>query len=88
MSNPFDDEGGMFLALKNAEGQHSLWPQQFEVPEGWSVVSGPAARADCIEYIERNWTDLRPERLIHWMEQTSRAEKRPESSSPDASRPV
>ncbi|MBV8484104.1 MAG: MbtH family NRPS accessory protein [Verrucomicrobia bacterium] len=26
MKNPFDDKSSDFLALINAEGQHSLWP--------------------------------------------------------------
>jgi MbtH protein len=79
MSNPFDDEDGTFLVLKNSEGQHSLWPQPVNVPAGWSVVSGPASRADCVAYIDRTWTDLRPESLIRWMDQESRTQ------APDAS---
>jgi MbtH protein len=85
MSNPFDDEGGMFFVLKNSEGQHSLWPQPIDVPDGWSVVSGPATRADCIAYVDQNWTDLRPESLIRWMDQESRAQA-PDSSAPGTSR--
>ena len=79
MSNPFDHEGGIFLVLKNAEGQHSLWPQDIDIPAGWSVMSGPATRTDCIDYIDRTWTDLRPESLARWMDKESRAQ------SPDAS---
>ncbi len=36
MTNPFDDEEGEFLVLVNDEGQHSLWPVQFDIPEGWN----------------------------------------------------
>jgi MbtH protein len=67
MSNPFDDEGGMFLVLTNAEGQHALWPHDIDVPAGWSVVSGPAPHADCVTYVDRQWTDLRPASLVRWM---------------------
>jgi MbtH protein len=63
-TNPFDDENGTFYALVNDEGQHSLWPTFVDVPPGWTVVHGPADRAACLEYIETNWTDLRPRSLI------------------------
>lgn len=58
--NPFDDPDGSFLALVNDEEQHSLWPAQFEVPAGWQVAYGPDGRQSCLDYIEENWTDLRP----------------------------
>lgn len=59
-TNPFDDEDGSFLAVRNDEGQHSLWPEFAEVPSGWTVVHGPALRQDCLDYIQANWTDMRP----------------------------
>lgn len=64
MTNPFDDDGGTFLVLVNDEGQHSLWPEFAEVPAGWSVAHGPADRQACVEYVEREWTDLRPRSLV------------------------
>lgn len=64
MSNPFDNEDGQFLVLVNDEGQHSLWPVFADVPAGWTTVHGPAARPDCVEYVETNWTDMRPKSLI------------------------
>ncbi|GCD93712.1 MbtH family protein [Embleya hyalina] len=62
-TNPFDDEDGRFQVLVNDEEQHSLWPVFADVPEGWRVVFGEAGRAECLEYVERNWTDLRPKSL-------------------------
>ncbi|MEO5878261.1 MAG: MbtH family protein [Streptosporangiaceae bacterium] len=60
MTNPFDDADGVFLVLVNAEGQHSLWPEFAEVPGGWTVVHGPAAHGESLDYVEQAWTDLRP----------------------------
>ncbi|MCM3303079.1 MbtH family protein [Streptomyces pseudogriseolus] len=62
-TNPFDDEDGRFHVVVNDEEQHSLWPVFAEVPAGWRVVFGEASRAECLEYVERNWTDLRPKSL-------------------------
>jgi glycopeptidolipid biosynthesis protein len=61
--NPFDDDKGSFYVLVNDEGQHSLWPTFADVPAGWRVVHGESERADCLEYIEQNWTDIRPKSL-------------------------
>ncbi|QMU74131.1 MbtH family NRPS accessory protein [Streptacidiphilus sp. P02-A3a] len=68
MSNPFENTDGVFLVLKNAQGQHSLWPEQIEVPLGWDVVCGPSDRAVCVAYVDQHWTDLRPASLILDME--------------------
>ncbi|MYR83679.1 MbtH family NRPS accessory protein [Streptomyces sp. SID685] len=62
-SNPFDDEDGRFFVLVNDEEQHSLWPTFAEVPSGWRVVFGEADRQECLQYVEENWTDLRPKSL-------------------------
>jgi MbtH protein len=71
MTNPFDDENGSFLVLVNDEGQHSLWPVFVDVPGGWTTAFGPESRAACVEYVEQNWTDLRPKSLIAATEGTS-----------------
>lgn len=63
MTNPFEDETGTYVVLRNAEGQHSIWPDFVEVPEGWSVVHGPARREDGLAHIEEHWTDMRPNSL-------------------------
>lgn len=62
-SNPFDDENGTFLVLVNDEDQHSLWPVIADVPAGWRVAFGPGGRAECLDYVEQNWADLRPRSL-------------------------
>ncbi len=58
--NPFDDPDGTFLVLMNDEEQYSLWPSKMEVPAGWRIVHSEDSRELCLEFIEQNWTDLRP----------------------------
>ncbi|MEZ0350504.1 MbtH family protein [Mycobacterium sp. pR1184] len=62
-TNPFDDDNGTFLVLVNDEQQHSLWPVFADVPAGWQVVFGEATRAECLDYVEQNWPDIRPKSL-------------------------
>ncbi len=62
-TNPFDDDNGTFFVLVNDEDQRSLWPTFAETPAGWRVVYGEASRAECLDYVEQNWTDIRPKSL-------------------------
>jgi len=64
MANPFEDNDGTFLVLVNDEGQHSLWPAFAAVPAGWQSVFGEAGRQECLHYVEREWTDIRPRSVV------------------------
>jgi MbtH protein len=60
MTNPFEDENGIYHVLINDEGQYSLWPSFIDVPDGWTIIRKSDSRAACLEFINRNWTDMRP----------------------------
>ena len=62
--NPFDDDNGSFFVAVYDEEQRSLWPTFADVPAGCRVVYGEADRAACLDYIEQNWTDIRPKSLF------------------------
>jgi MbtH protein len=63
-ANPFEDDEAAYLVLANSEGQYSLWPTFVDVPAGWTEVFRGERKADCLEYIESTWTDMRPKSLI------------------------
>jgi MbtH protein len=67
-TNPFDDRDAQFLVLMNDEEQYSLWPCFAAVPAGWRTVLGKTDRQSCIDYINQNWTDMRPLSLRKRME--------------------
>jgi MbtH protein len=67
MPNPFENDEAPYLVLVNDEGQHSLWPAFAEVPAGWERVYGEDTRAACLDYVEQNWTDMRPLSLVREM---------------------
>jgi MbtH protein len=69
MTNPFDDENGTYYALINDEGQYSLWPVFAEIPAGWTIAFGEGTRKACLDFIDREWTDMRPRSLIAQMEE-------------------
>lgn len=80
MTNPFDDENGEFCVLVNHEEQYSLWPTFREVPGGWKKVGPEGARQECLDWIEANWTDMRPKSLVEAMEKEKAAREKSASS--------
>src|SRR5258708_22656993 len=67
-TNPFEDPDAKYLVLINDEGQHSLWPVFADVPDGWKVIFGEDGRQQCLDFIEKNCTDIRPNSLLRAME--------------------
>ena len=63
MTNPFDDEDATYVVLLNDEEQYSLWPGAIDIPAGWRIVHPADSRRACIDYIDRNWRDMRPKSL-------------------------
>lgn len=82
-TNPFEDPDAMYLVLINDEGQHSLWPVFADVPDGWEVIFGEAGRQDCLDFIEKNWTDMRPKSLIKAMEADAAARQNGTAAGPN-----
>lgn len=75
MTNPFEDEEADFLVLVNDELQYSLWPAFREIPAGWTAVGPRGKRKECLDYIEQNWTDMRPRSLVEQMEKDAAERK-------------
>ena len=55
-SDPFKT----YSVVINIEDQYSIWPQGRDVPAGWKEVGHSGSKAECLKYIEENWTDMRP----------------------------
>ncbi|WP_052850410.1 MbtH family protein [Streptomyces avicenniae] len=56
----FDDENAQCVVVRNHEEQYSIWPQDEEVPDGWTAVGFSGTKAACLAHIEEVWTDMRP----------------------------
>ena len=74
-TNPFEDENGIYHVLTNEEGQHSLWPSFIAAPDGWTIIHKSDSRAACLDFIEKNWTDMRPNSLIKTMNEMAESEQ-------------
>lgn len=87
VTNPFEDENGVYHVLINEEGQHSLWPSFTEVPKGWTIVHASDSRAACLEFINQHWTDMRPNSLIESMKGLSASKPQSEDLAHRAGEP-
>lgn len=50
----------VYKVVVNHEEQYSLWPTDRENPPGWREAGCSGSKAECLAYIEKVWTDMRP----------------------------
>jgi MbtH protein len=87
VTNPFEDENSVYHVLINEEGQHSLWPSFVAVPDGWIIIHKSDTRAACLDFIEKNWTDMRPNSLIEAMNEMAKNENGGGNQPADTAKP-
>lgn len=69
----FDREDEIFIVLTNHEDQYSIWPHWKAIPGGWNAVDGVKGdKKYVLDYVEANWTDMRPRSLREWTENEAR----------------
>lgn len=67
MNRSDEEDNRKYRVVVNDEGQYSIWLAHKPVPAGWQSVGEPGPKADCLAYIEENWTDMRPRSLVERM---------------------
>lgn len=60
MSPETADDATIYNVVVNHEDQYSIWPAHREPPLGWNLTGKSGTRAECLEYIEEVWIDMRP----------------------------
>jgi MbtH protein len=55
-----NEQVSLFKAVKNGEEQYSILPKNQENPLGWFDAGKEGSRQEVLEFIEANWTDMRP----------------------------
>lgn len=54
------EDNTVYRVVVNHEEQYSIWPQDRELPLGWTEAGKSGPKAECLKYIEEVWTDMRP----------------------------
>ncbi|MBL4672038.1 MAG: MbtH family NRPS accessory protein [Arenicella sp.] len=55
-----DSESLVFRVVYNHEEQYSIWLVERELPLGWSEEGKTGSKEECLNHIEKIWTDMRP----------------------------
>ena len=61
-----------YTVVRNHEEYYSIWWTDRELPDGWEEVGQVGTKQECLDYIDRTWTDMRPLSLRTWMEEQER----------------
>jgi MbtH protein len=60
MRNEETEEGRAYKVVVNHEEQYSILPIDRDNPLGWRDAGKSGSRAECLDYIDEVWTDMRP----------------------------
>ncbi len=80
--NQDEEDTTVYKVVVNHEEQYSIWPEDRENPLGWFDAGKSGLKADCLDYINEVWTDMRPLSLRQHMEEQAR--NPPPPASPPA----
>jgi MbtH protein len=69
MSDGTVNAGQEYRVVQNDEEQFSIWPAARELPLGWKNVDMRGTKEECLAYIAKAWTDMRPLSLRRAMDQ-------------------
>ncbi|ERN42080.1 hypothetical protein KR51_00012520 [Rubidibacter lacunae KORDI 51-2] len=61
-------ESQRYKVVCNHEEQYSIWPADRENALGWNDAGLSGTKQECLDYIEENWTDMRPLSLRQQMD--------------------
>jgi MbtH protein len=60
MTDEDEDPFSRYKVVINHEAQYSIWLAARENAPGWTDAGKAGTRAECLEYIQEVWTDMRP----------------------------
>jgi MbtH protein len=60
MTSDGGEDAATYRVVVNHEEQYSIWPADRENPLGWRDAGKAGTKSECLAYIERVWTDMRP----------------------------
>ena len=60
MSVDTNEDTRIYNVVINHEEQYSIWLADRENPLGWTNAGKTGTKAECLQYIQEVWTDMRP----------------------------
>lgn len=72
MSWEDDEDNTEYIVVINHEEQYSIWLKERECPLGWKAEGFSGTKSECLDHIEKVWTDMRPLSLRKKLEEEKR----------------
>jgi MbtH protein len=72
MNSDSAEDNTRYKVVVNHEEQYSIWPDVRKNPVGWRDGGKRGSKVECLAYIEKVWTDMRPLTLRKDMEKLGR----------------
>jgi MbtH protein len=58
--NTLEEDRAIYKVVANHEEQYSILLADRENPLGWENAGPSGSKSECLEYIKKVWTDMRP----------------------------
>lgn len=71
MNSTSNEDTLIYKVVVNHEEQYSIWPADRENAFGWKDAGKSGTKAECLNYINVVWTDMRPLGLRKQMEDST-----------------
>jgi MbtH protein len=72
-----DEDNREYEVVVNHEEQYSIWLAHKELPAGWNKAGFKGKKDECLAYIEKVWTDMRPLSLRKAMQDGDKTVRKP-----------
>jgi MbtH protein len=60
MTDHDDEDTRPYSVVINHEEQYSIWLVGRPLPSGWTEAGVQGPKSECLDHIDRVWTDMRP----------------------------
>jgi len=60
-----------YQVVISEEGRYSIWLDYRKIPQGWRAEDKRGSKQECLDHIEKVWTDMRPLSLRKKMDSAS-----------------
>jgi len=58
-----ENDTATYTVVMNDDEQYSIWLADREIPNGWREAGKTGTKQECLEHIEKVWTDMTPKSL-------------------------
>ena len=72
MSNEDKEDKTIYKVVVNHEEQYSIWPEHKDIPLGWKDAGKSGLKDECLDFVKKVWTDMRPLSVRKRMEELER----------------